>query len=310
MSKEYDKRDHPTLRRGARGDGVVRLQKRLVAHIQHLDEARFVDGVFGPATDRETKAFQKHKGLSVDGVVGRNTWTALLKNPSESVPSPVGETAQTSDRQRASDQASSVTRGGGALVDRVKRALRRKGYVFEDDGKNFHLNIVGVRNPSTAIDSFDDKVLLVYRDEKGVMQALEYPITTDPGEYYTRHKLLNKAGAAILIPGQYRNTYKIGKHRGKYEALCQIGGEVKVWRDGNMDERLDRKGKTYSGWYGINIHRAGQSGTTSKVGRYSAGCQVFANANNFSTMMSLAKKSKDIRGNTFTYTLLEERDLK
>ncbi len=308
-SQTYNKRDCPTLRRGARGDAVVRMQKRLVVHLKDLNETRFVDGIFGPGTEREVRRFQKTNNLSVDGIVGRDSWSALLRDPRNKVASPVGDTARTADRQQAADQASSKN-GGGTLAQRVTQALKRKGYVFLDDGKNYHLNIVGVRNPSTAINSFDDKVFLVYRDENGQMQALEYPITTDPGEYYTRTKLLNKAGAAILVPGQYRNTYQIAKHRNKYDALCQRGGKVKVWRDGNMDETLNRSGTVHEGWYGINIHRAGQSGTTTKVGRYSAGCQVFANADNFATFMSLAEKSRNIRGNQFTYTLLEEADLK
>lgn len=305
----YNKRDHPTVRRGSRGDPVVRLQQRLVKHNKSLDETRFVDGVFGPGTEREVRDFQKKKSLSVDGVVGRNTWTALLQDPAEKIASPVGGTANTTDRNQARDEANPRTSGGSALADKVMRALKRKGYTFNDDGKSYHLNIVGVRNPSTAINNFDDRVILVYRDDNGQMQANEYPITTDPGEYYTKQKLLNKAGAAILVPGQY-NSYKLGKHRGAYEALTQSAGEVTVWRDGNKDDKLDRTGQKHSGWFGINIHRAGQSGTTSRVGKYSAGCQVFANADNFATLIGLAKKSVGIRGNHFTYTLLDEADLK
>ena len=36
------------------------------------------DGWFGPGTEAATKAFQKHAGEAVDGVIGPNTWTALL----------------------------------------------------------------------------------------------------------------------------------------------------------------------------------------------------------------------------------------
>jgi peptidoglycan hydrolase-like protein with peptidoglycan-binding domain len=38
-----------------------------------------VDGDFGGATERAVMAFQQAQGLDVDGVVGRDTWTALLK---------------------------------------------------------------------------------------------------------------------------------------------------------------------------------------------------------------------------------------
>lgn len=38
-----------------------------------------IDGSFGGKTDAAVRAFQKSKGLTVDGVVGQKTWTALLK---------------------------------------------------------------------------------------------------------------------------------------------------------------------------------------------------------------------------------------
>ena len=69
-SQTYSRRDHPTLRRGALGDAVVRMQKRLVVHLKDLDEIRFVDGIFGPSTEREMRRFQKNKNLRVDGIVG------------------------------------------------------------------------------------------------------------------------------------------------------------------------------------------------------------------------------------------------
>ena len=304
----YSRNSCPTLRRGARGDAVVKMQKRLTTHQTHLDEETFVDGIFGPVTEQEVRRFQRSKRLCVDGVVGRNTWSHLLSKPGKPVLSPVGQTAGTNDRKQAADSAG-PRQGGSDLGDRVKRALDRKGYAFNDDGKPYHLNIVGVRSPSTEINRFDDRMILVYRDETGQQIANEYSITTDPGAYFTQQKLLNKHGAAILVPGQYRDVYKIDKHRKKYDALCQRGGKVRVWRDGNKDQRLDRSGRIYEGWYGINIHRAGHTGTTQKIGRYSAGCQVFQNATDFNLMMSLARKSEKLRGNRFTYTLIEESDL-
>ncbi len=58
----------PTLRRGAKGPSVVTLQQRLGIE---------ADGDFGPKTERAVIAFQSSRGLSPDGVVGKNTWTAL-----------------------------------------------------------------------------------------------------------------------------------------------------------------------------------------------------------------------------------------
>ena len=53
-----------------------------VRTLQHLLRARghqvAVDGDFGPLTDAAARAFQKAEGLSVDGVVGPRTWSALI----------------------------------------------------------------------------------------------------------------------------------------------------------------------------------------------------------------------------------------
>lgn len=310
MAETYSLSVHPTLRRGARGAAVRKMQRRLVVHLTDLADG-FADGDFGPATEQQVRRFQKQETLSQDGVVGRQTWSAVLAEPQVRIASPAGRTAATADRRQVADELAQrrVPAGAGSLADRVIRALRRKGYTYDDDGKPYHLTIVGIRSPSAAIDQFDDRIIIVYCDDAGRSQTLDYPITTDPGAHYTRSKLLNPSGAAILVPGQYRNVYKIGLHRNKYEALCQLGGKVTVWRDANRDDKLDRGGSVYKGWFGINIHRAASSGSTSRVGAYSAGCQVFKNADEFAVLMGLAKKSKAIRGNSFTYTLLEEADL-
>jgi len=116
---------------------------------------------------------------------------------------------------------------------------------------------------------------------------------------------LNVSGTAILVPGQYRGVYKIGKHRGQYEALVQLGGRVKVYRDRNKDEVLDMNPDTADeGYFGINIHKAGTQST--EVNKWSAGCQVFANEYDFRQFMNLVKRSAELWGETFTYTLVDE----
>jgi peptidoglycan hydrolase-like protein with peptidoglycan-binding domain len=53
-----------------------------VQTLQHLLRARghsvAVDGVFGPRTQAAVEAFQTAKGLSVNGIVGAQTWNALI----------------------------------------------------------------------------------------------------------------------------------------------------------------------------------------------------------------------------------------
>lgn len=59
-----------------RGDDVMQLQQRLLAlGYWQVGDA---DGVFGPATAEAVKHFQTNNNLTVDGVVGQQTWAMLF----------------------------------------------------------------------------------------------------------------------------------------------------------------------------------------------------------------------------------------
>lgn len=64
-----------TLRNGSRGTQVKVLQFLLNESGYDCGEA---DGIFGKNTLSAVKAYQKAKGLSVDGICGKNTWTRIL----------------------------------------------------------------------------------------------------------------------------------------------------------------------------------------------------------------------------------------
>lgn len=64
-----------TLRKGSRGTQVEVLQWLLN---QQGYAAGKTDGIFGANTLAAVKAFQKANGLTVDGIVGKNTWKKLL----------------------------------------------------------------------------------------------------------------------------------------------------------------------------------------------------------------------------------------
>lgn len=64
----------PMLRRGSRGSTVVELPKLLTK----AGFSQQADGIFGSNTAAAVRAFQRSRGLSVNGIVGPNTWPALL----------------------------------------------------------------------------------------------------------------------------------------------------------------------------------------------------------------------------------------
>ncbi|MCG8578144.1 MAG: hypothetical protein MI810_24915 [Flavobacteriales bacterium] len=189
----------------------------------------------------------------------------------------------------------------------IRSTLKKKGYIFFDkDKKIYNLNIIGVRTSNNVANSFDDWLYLIYRNESGEFQVHEFPITTDPGAYWLENPM-NVNGTAILIPGQYRGSHKIGLHQGKYEALKQKS-DLKVWRDSNRDNKIDTGGQVYKGIFGINIHRSNATSESTQVNKWSAGCQVFKKVDDFNFFMETCRKARDLYTNSFTYTLLEESD--
>lgn len=192
----------------------------------------------------------------------------------------------------------------------IPSIIRHKGYAFFTNGL-YNLNIIGVRkdNNKKITNLYDDILLVMYKTTRGWQKKL-YNITTEPGEYYMRKKLLNQKGTAILVPGQYRSTWEIGKHNGKYKALVQCK-PVKVYRDGNKDMIYDMYPETINeGLFGINIHRSNEAYTRKTIDMYSAGCQVFNNPDDFQSFLTLCDEQAKRYGNKFTYTLIDEKDLK
>lgn len=66
--------DHPTLRKGDRGDYVKQWQAFLNANDYRCGT---VDGIFGNNTEKAVKQYQAAHGLVADGIIGPKTWASL-----------------------------------------------------------------------------------------------------------------------------------------------------------------------------------------------------------------------------------------
>ena len=67
----------PVVRKGAKGNVTKLIQKRLLSLGYKLPKWG-ADGGFGDETVEAVKSLQTDKGLSVDGIVGQDTWRKLL----------------------------------------------------------------------------------------------------------------------------------------------------------------------------------------------------------------------------------------
>lgn len=172
----------------------------------------------------------------------------------------------------------------------LKERFRQLNYQWPE----FHL--IGIRAKDYVPNTFCDQFILC---SGGVLYRFKG--TTRPGSYYLLH-LLNPKGAAVLKPGQYVDSFVLGKHQGKYTAWVQAK-PLPVYRDGDKDKWAEEQGPTDVGFFGINIHRASAFTISKLVDKWSAGCQVIASPQDFDILIKFSQASKQ---RTFTYTLLNE----
>ena len=186
-------------------------------------------------------------------------------------------------------------------LTKIRRAMKDNDYVWFT--REYSVNIVGVRSKDLQANTFNDWMTVSWLDDAGMWFYRRWHITTDPGVYW-RENPMNSAGTGILKASQYRGLWKLGMFRGAYEALVQAGN-CTLWRDDSRDSTLELYGEEQTGRFGICAHRASINGST-KVGRWSAGCQVFADPNDFAEFLAIVKHSIARHGSTVSYTLLEE----
>ena len=67
---------YPLLKQNYRGAYVKFLQQLLESKLFPVGN---IDGIFGSRTARAVRAFQAANNLTVDGIVGPNTWASLTR---------------------------------------------------------------------------------------------------------------------------------------------------------------------------------------------------------------------------------------
>jgi peptidoglycan hydrolase-like protein with peptidoglycan-binding domain len=105
------------LKIGSKGSGVKAVQTKLIALGYNLGGSG-ADGIFGTITEKAVRNFQRDAGITVDGVVGPQTETALDKAKTYTF--------------RLSAVVKKGNRGGAVSI--VQKALNALGYSLVMDG--------------------------------------------------------------------------------------------------------------------------------------------------------------------------------
>lgn len=222
-------------------------------------------------------------------------------------------------------------------VDNILKVYEQNKFkLFERDDKDYNINIVPIRANVQKAGSFDD-VYFVFWKYKGIWVAHKYACTVDPSDL-SLVQMKNPDGCAIVKPGQYEHSHKLGYHKGKYEALVQAG-PMTVIRDFDKDDQLDwyidtkdlvkridntvagittynycdEQGnlifREQTGIFGINHHRASAYQILVRVGLYSEGCTVVQNPSDYDKLVSYWSAASKLWGNWFTTTYITEQQI-
>lgn len=180
----------------------------------------------------------------------------------------------------------------------IAERFKQLGYIWP---KGIHL--VGTRSKADEYNKFDD-YFYILDCTTPIVKVTISSCTTNPGGSWLKEKM-NPKGCAVLKPGQYIDTWILGKHKGVYEALVQAK-PVPVYRDKNKDNKSDQSGSLDIGMFGINIHRANEKLISQLIDLWSAGCQVLNEPMKYAKLISTVHEANQRGQKFFTYTLLQE----
>lgn len=149
--------------------------------------------------------------------------------------------------------------------DITREELEHKLISHKDNCAKYELLVVGIRGFFYSMGKslknergiYDD-ALILYVPSLNIFEPFNG--NTDPSRIHKGYGTSEQTkGMAVLKPG-FWPVYRFAKHKNSYEAICQRAGKVTVIRDG-----IDNKPYEDTGEFGINIHRGGNT-TTSSLG--------------------------------------------
>ena len=145
--------------KGSSGSAVNTLQQILYLYGYDID----VDGVFGDQTLAAVKDYQQKNGLTVDGIVGDNTWGMLTAN----VPSERVTTSTTTTKPKEDTAGSKPTTNTTGTATNTDSGFKYDDFKYDDF-------------------KYDDFTYGDYTESEAVQQAnalLQQHLNSKPGEY-------------------------------------------------------------------------------------------------------------------------------
>lgn len=218
---------YSTIKYGSSGEDVKTLQEYLKNNGYNLS----VDGQFGSKTQAAVKDYQKKNGLSVDGIVGTNTWGSLsnkTKTTNKAVTNPVLKATSLS-ATATTPTATRPTYTPSAGLTAAEKAL--KDWESKKPGEY-------VSQHSANIDALLDKVM---NGEKFSYNVNQDPLFQQYKDMYVKNGKLamdDTMAEAAALTGGYGSSYGTAAAQQTYQKyLTELNNK--------MPEFYDRKYQMY-----------------------------------------------------------------
>lgn len=255
-----------------------------------------IDGEFSAATETAVREYQKSKNLTVDGIVGENTYKSILEVDINAYKNKTKYT-----------------------IEQIIDFMKSKNYIIRE--RPYEVNIVGIRRDRVFDNLFSDRCVIFWKTADNKWNGFEIKWTTLAGTLGSGGSrnpitVLGLKGVAVLYPKQYVQVYKFFDDYVTwlgYPFMQQIGN-MSVYRDGDSDDFVDTDSPIQNGsGFGINIHRMSNNGietntVNSQWAVWSMGCQG-SDEPSFKKFIESVRYSFNIYKQYFDYTLLEHKDL-
>ena len=122
------------VQQGSNGDAVRAVQSQIHGRGDGANQVA-VDGIFGPATNDAVRAFQTLLGLSVDGIVGPQTWNHLV-NGYLDAPDPVTAAKDVFGAWEVGNRGQAAKNATQAAVDQIFAQSFSPGAGWTFDGSD------------------------------------------------------------------------------------------------------------------------------------------------------------------------------
>ena len=230
--------------RGSRGSEVTELQKLLNQNGYSLSE----DGVFGDKTLAAVKDYQTKNKLSVDGIVGKNTWGTLTGNASSGNSKPAASKGFAYDDFTYEDYKESDTVAQAHAALQQQLAAKPGDYQSTWQGQ---LNGIIDRIMNREDFSYDVNSDALYQQYKDQYSALGKIASQDV------------MGQAAAMTGGYGSSYASTAGNQAYQAYLSQLNEVVPELYGMARDQYNAEGQELYNQYGLLADQESQD-----YGRY------------------------------------------